>query len=70
MYSVSTYTDAFILFIEHNDSNAQDFELKDIAELAARSELGFDVFAYIKTLYFKLRKWAIKNFITLMQERC
>lgn len=36
-----------------------------MAELTELSESGFDVFAYIKTLDFKLRKWAIENNIRL-----
>lgn len=36
-----------------------------MAELTELSEFGFDVLAYIKTLNFKLRKWAIENNIRL-----
>lgn len=43
-----------------------DFDLSEIAELAESSDFDFDVLAYIKTLDFKLRKWAIKNNIRLI----
>ena len=39
--------------------------MSDLAEFAEIYEFDFDVFAYLKTLDFKLRKWAIKNNITL-----
>lgn len=42
-----------------------DFDLPDIAELAERCDFDFDVLEYIKTLNFKLRKWAITNNIRL-----
>lgn len=48
-----------------DDSQSGGLELKDLAELSELSECGFDVFAYIKTLDFKLRKWAIDNNIRL-----
>lgn len=49
-----------------DDSQFDDFELAELAELAELSEFGFDVFAYIKTLDFELRKWAIENNIRLV----
>lgn len=48
-----------------DDSQFDDFDIGELSELAERSEFGFDVFAYIKTLDFELRKWAIKNNIRL-----
>lgn len=43
-----------------------DFELSELAELAELSDFDFDVLTYIKTLDFKLRKWAIRNNIRLL----
>lgn len=42
-----------------------DYELSDTAEEAENCDFDFDVLAYIKTLNFKLRKWAVTNNIRL-----
>ncbi len=52
-------------FDRDDDSPFDDIDMVEMAELAAFSEFGFDVFAYVKTLDFKLRKWAVKNNIRL-----
>lgn len=39
--------------------------MSDLAALAENFEFDFDVFAYIKTLDFMLRKWAVRNNIPL-----
>lgn len=48
-----------------DNSYSEDFGLSEIAELAELSEFDFDVLAYLKTLDFELRKWAIRNNIRL-----
>ncbi len=42
------------------------YDLSELAELAESSDFDFDVLAYIKTLDFQLRKWAIRNNIRLL----
>lgn len=56
----------FVLLFPETNSQLEDVDLTEVAELAALSEFGFDVFAYIKTLDFQLRKWAIKNNVSLI----
>ncbi|KAG4075386.1 hypothetical protein HA402_007963, partial [Bradysia odoriphaga] len=44
----------------------EECELTELAELTDLCEFDFDVLDYIKTLDFQLRKWAIKNNVSLV----
>lgn len=60
---------SFIFKLEFSDDSEAESQSEnnfDYPELLELSDCEFDVFAYIKTLDFKLRKWAIGNNISLL----